>query len=101
MIGLRSKAHGGAVAAARAGSLVIGAAGVPGETQEYGPEAAVVVVILLFEEAGDLVVDLLVVGPRGVHNLGRCRRGQAVVGVEPESETSGGGGGRQIQPGRR
>lgn len=82
VVGLGSESHGGAVAATSASLLVIGARSVPGETDEDGAVATIIVVVLLLQTAGNLVVDLLVVGLGGLKGLDR-----GGAGVE-EVETS-------------
>ena len=61
VVTLGGETHGGAVGAAGAGLLVVGARGVPSETEEDGAVRAIVVVVLVDELLGDEVVDLLVV----------------------------------------
>lgn len=61
MVALGSEAHGGAVGTAGAGQLVVGAGGVPCETKQDRAVAAVIVVVVLLEQLGDVVVGLLVV----------------------------------------
>ena len=101
VVGLGGEAHGGTVAATSSGGLVKGARCVPGETQQDGTEAAIVVVVLLLEARGNLVVHLLVVGLGRVDNLGRGGGGAAVGGQEVVTQTTGGGSSSQVQPGGR
>lgn len=85
VVRLRSKAHGGTVASTSPGLLVICARGVPGKTDEnlcegkmavshlflncvngypgwsYRSIAAIIILILLNQQTGNLIVDLLVV----------------------------------------
>lgn len=84
---LGSKSHGGTVAATGLGLLVIGAAAVPCETHQHGAIAAIVIVLDL-QAAGNVVVDLLVVGLGGNEAAGR---GRGTRGEEPDTQTSGGG----------
>ena len=70
MVGLGSETHGGTVAPACVGFSVVGAAGVPGETEEDGAVGAVLVVVFFPEEGGIGVVDCLLVLWRRVEDAG-------------------------------
>lgn len=95
MSALGSKSHGGTVAATGLGLLVIGAAGVPCVTNQDGAVAAIVIVLDL-QAAGDVVVDLLVVGLGGNEAAGR---GRGTRGEVPDTETSGGGSETEVDNG--
>lgn len=101
VVALRRETHGGTVGAAGAGLLVVGAGGVPAETEEDGAVGAVIVVILVNELLGDEVVDLLVVllagreGGRALLALGGAAllEGLSVAAESVVAETSEGDGG--------
>jgi hypothetical protein len=88
---LRVEAHGCTIASTRTRLLIVRSTGVPSEAQEHRAVAAVVVIVLLFQAACNLLVHLLVVLPRGLEHLGGLRRrdGTALLGVVPEARTTG------------
>lgn len=91
VVTLGGESHGSTVATTSAGLLVEGTTGVPGETQEDGAVAAIVVLVVLLEKLGDLVVHLLVVLLGGIEDLGR---GNAALGVEVVTGSTCDGGAR-------
>lgn len=84
---LRGKSHSGTVAATGLGLLIVGTAAVPCETHQDGAIAAIIIVVDL-QAAGNVVVDLLVVGLGGDEAAGRGRGTGSEV---PDTKTSGGG----------
>lgn len=92
---LGSESHSGTVATTGLGLLVVGAAAVPCETHQHGAIAAIIIILDL-QTAGDVVVDLLVVGLGGNEAAGR---GRGTRGEVPDTQTSGGGSETEVDNG--
>lgn len=98
VIAFRCETHGSAIATAGARLLIVGTASVPGEADEDGPVATVVIVVLLVQARGNLVVDLLVVLLSRSEDLGGGRRGPR---IEIVATSTGGDGTGGVEESRR
>jgi hypothetical protein len=90
VVTLRGESHGSTVAATSLGLGIVGATGVPCETDKDGSVRAIVVLIVLNEELSDLVVDLLVILLSGCEDTSGLGLLCAVHIVETSTTSKGG-----------